>query len=67
MSTGEPGTRADETGPARPGHDADTLRLHQLGYAQELRPPHVRLLQLRRLLHDHLDPVRLPDAVRVRA
>ena len=36
MSTGEPGTRADETGPARPGHDADTLRLHQLGYAQEL-------------------------------
>ena len=36
MSTGEPGTRADETGPSRPGHDADTLRLHQLGYAQEL-------------------------------
>jgi amino acid permease (GABA permease) len=36
MSTGEPGTRADEPGPARPGHDADTLRLHQLGYAQEL-------------------------------
>ena len=27
-------------------------------------PPHERLLQLRGLLHDHLDPLRLPDRLR---
>jgi amino acid permease (GABA permease) len=36
MSTGNPITRADETSPRGPDGDADTLRLHQLGYAQEL-------------------------------
>ena len=51
---------------AAPTAGEDERRLHELGYAQELHAAHVRVLELRRLVHDHLDPVRLPDPVRVR-
>ena len=45
---------------------SDVERLHELGYAQELKRGMSGVLELRRLVHDHLDPVGVPHAVRVR-
>ena len=47
-------------------HDKDTRMLHALGYAQELRRSNGRVLELRHLVHDHLDPVRNAHALRHR-
>ena len=41
-------------------------KLHELGYAQELRRTDERVLELRRFLHHHLDPLRVPDGLRHR-
>ena len=45
-------------------HDKDRRMLHALGYAQELSRKHGRVLELRDLVHDHLDPLRDADALR---
>ena len=58
MST-EPATRPE---PPRRRH----LPAAPAGLRAGAGAAHVRVLQLRGLLHDHLDPVRLPDALRVR-
>ncbi len=44
-------------------HDKDRRMLHALGYAQELSRADERVLELRDLVHDHLDPVRDADAL----